>query len=168
LIIALEEKIRSPSKCVQIPIGLQVRIFAVDFYILPLEDYEVVLGTQWLRILGPIRWDFETLEMQFVWDREPIILHGIKSRSGSSQEFLSLCPEGAENGKEMLEQNVKEKEEEMGQGFEENGVIFAKSELKQNGKKKEEEMEPRLEGQGEIFAKLELFFGGKEVVRGEG
>jgi hypothetical protein len=160
------EKIRSPDKCVQVPVELQGMIFTVDFYILPLEGYEVVLGTQWLRILRPIHWDFETLEMQFVWDKEPIILHGIKSRVGMSQEFLSLYPEVAENSKEMLEQNMKEKEEEIEQGWEEHGVFFTKPELKQNGKKKEEEMEPRMEGQWVIFTKLELFLGDKEVVRG--
>jgi hypothetical protein len=63
VIIASGEKIRSPGKCVQIPVELQGRIFTVDFYILQLEGYGVVLGTQWLRIFGPIHWDFETLEM---------------------------------------------------------------------------------------------------------
>jgi hypothetical protein len=64
MIIASVEKICSPSKCVQIPIELQGKIFIVDFCIMQLEGYGVVLGTQWLRILGPICWDFETLEMQ--------------------------------------------------------------------------------------------------------
>jgi len=72
------------------------RIFTVDFYILQLEGCEVVLGTQWLRILGPIRWDFEMLEMQFVWNMETVVIHGIKNGTGSSREFLSLYPEGAE------------------------------------------------------------------------
>ena len=37
----------------------------VDFFILPLEGYDVALETQWLRTLGPIQWDFETLQMKF-------------------------------------------------------------------------------------------------------
>jgi hypothetical protein len=55
VMIASKEKIRSPGKCVQISVELQGRIFIVDFYILPLEGYGVVLGTQWLQILVPIR-----------------------------------------------------------------------------------------------------------------
>jgi hypothetical protein len=70
MIVASWEKIRSPGKCVKILVELQGRILTVDFYILQLDGYGVVLGTQWLWILGPIRWDFETLEMQFVWNRE--------------------------------------------------------------------------------------------------
>jgi hypothetical protein len=120
----------------------------------------VVLGTQWLRILGPIRWNFETLEMQFVWDKVPIILHGIKGNLGRSKEFMFLYPKAAENSKERLEQNVKEKEEERKHGLEEQGVTFTKPELNPNRKNKEEEMKPRLEGQGVNCAKLELFLGG--------
>jgi hypothetical protein len=139
--IASGEKIHSPGKCIQIPVELQGMTFTIDFYILPVEDHEVVLGTQWLRILGPIRWNFETLEMQFKWNKVPIILHGIKGKSGRSKEFKYLYPEAAENSKKMLEQNVKKKEEELG---------------------------PKVEGQGGNCAKLELFLEDKEVVRGEG
>jgi hypothetical protein len=134
--IASGENIYSPSKCVQVPVELQGMTFTIDFYILQLEDYEVVLGTQWLRILGPIRWNFETLEMQFVWDKVPIILHGIKGNLGRSKEFMFLYPEAAENSKERLEQNVKEKEEERKHGLEEQGVTFTKPELNPNRKKK--------------------------------
>jgi len=104
--------------------------------------------------------------MKFVRDKVPIILHGIKGKSGRSKEFIFLYPEAAENRKEMLEQNVKEKEEERKHKLEENGVTFTKPELKPNRKKNEEEMETRLEGQGVNCAKLELFLGDKEVVRG--
>jgi len=103
-----------------------------------------------------------------VWDKVPIILHGIKGNSGRSKEFMFLYPKAAENSKERLEQNVKEKEEERKHGLEEQGVTFTKPELNPNRKKKEEEMKPRLEGQGVNCEKLELFLGGKEIVRGEG
>ena len=42
-------------------------LFIVDFFILRLEGYDVVLGTQCLRTLGPIQWDFERLMMAFTW-----------------------------------------------------------------------------------------------------
>lgn len=37
--------------------------FTADFFALPLAGYDVVLGTQWLAMLGPILWDFGTLTM---------------------------------------------------------------------------------------------------------
>jgi hypothetical protein len=126
VMIAFGEKISSPSKCVQISIELQGKKKFVDFYILPLDGYGVVLGTQWLRILGPIRCDFETLEMQFVWDKEPIIQHGIKSRSGRSNKFMSLYLETAENNKERREPTGKEKEKEVEQLLEGYRAVFAK------------------------------------------
>ena len=67
VIVASGEKIRNPGKCVQVPLILQGVNFLVDFYILPLEGYGIVLGTQWLRLLGPIWWDFDKLKMHFVW-----------------------------------------------------------------------------------------------------
>lgn len=66
------------------------------------------------------------MEMQFVWNMEHIVLHGIKNRFGRSREFLSLQPEEAENNKGVLKQNWKEKEEEMEQMLEGYDVVFAK------------------------------------------
>jgi len=106
--------------------------------------------------------------MKFVWEKVPIILHGIKDKSGRSKEFMFLYPEAAKNRKEMLEQNVKKKEKERKHRLEKHGVTFTKPKLKPNRKKKDEEMEPRLEGQGVNCARLELFLGYKEVVKGEG
>jgi hypothetical protein len=37
----------------------------VDFFALPLAGYDIVLGTQWFAMLGPILWDFRTLSMMF-------------------------------------------------------------------------------------------------------
>jgi hypothetical protein len=37
--------------------------FLMDFYIIPLDGYDVVLGCEWLRTLGPIVWDFTKLSM---------------------------------------------------------------------------------------------------------
>jgi hypothetical protein len=53
--IASGEKIPCSGKCIQIPVGLQGMTFTIDFSIMPVEDYEVVLGTQWLRIFYILR-----------------------------------------------------------------------------------------------------------------
>jgi hypothetical protein len=68
----------------------------------------------------------------------------LKNGSDRPREFLSLYPEGAENIKGVLQQNMKKKEEEWKHGLEEHGASFTKPELKQNEKEKEE--------QGVIFA----------------
>lgn len=74
VMVALGEKLVSPGRCSQVSIKLQKVPFFVDLFILPLEGYDVVLGTQWLRMLGPIQWDFEKLQMKFIWDRKEVVL----------------------------------------------------------------------------------------------
>ena len=44
---------------------MQGHAFAVDLNVLPLGDCELVLGTQWLRTLGVIQWDFMAMSMKF-------------------------------------------------------------------------------------------------------
>jgi hypothetical protein len=39
--------------------------FNTNFYVLPLDGFDVVLGVQWLRTLGPVLWDFDDLKMTF-------------------------------------------------------------------------------------------------------
>jgi hypothetical protein len=39
--------------------------FRIDFYIVSLAGYEMVLGCQWLHTLGPVLWDFATQAMSF-------------------------------------------------------------------------------------------------------
>jgi len=48
-----------------------------DMYVLPLEGCDMVLGDQWLRILGPILWDFSKLRMKFIVDGCKYTLKGL-------------------------------------------------------------------------------------------
>lgn len=49
--------------CPQTPLSLQGHAFTVDFHILPLSEVDIVLGIQWLKQLGPIITDYDTLTM---------------------------------------------------------------------------------------------------------
>jgi hypothetical protein len=53
--------------------------FHIDFYIVSLAGYEMVLGCQWLRTLGPVLWDFATQAMSFWRLDHPIQWQGIAS-----------------------------------------------------------------------------------------
>lgn len=52
--------------------------FQQDMMLIPLGNCDVVLGVQWLSLLGPITWDFLQLEMQFRYLNKRVVLHGIK------------------------------------------------------------------------------------------
>ncbi len=77
--MASSEKLTSKGKCSRIPIKLG-SITQVDFYILPLEGYDVVLGTHWLRTLGEIVWDFSKLIIRFTSNGEDVVLRGISNQ----------------------------------------------------------------------------------------
>lgn len=77
MVVALEERLPSRGKCTNVKLLLQgIFSISVDFYILPLEGYDIVLGTQWLRTLGQIMWDFAKLQMSFRIANEEIVLRG--------------------------------------------------------------------------------------------
>lgn len=52
--------------------------FTQDMMLIPLGNCDMVLGVQWLSLLGPITWDFLKLEMQFKYLSKKVVLHGIK------------------------------------------------------------------------------------------
>ncbi|XP_010484947.1 PREDICTED: uncharacterized protein LOC104763244 [Camelina sativa] len=52
--------------------------FQDDFMLIPLGGCDMVLGVQWLALLGDITWNLQKLEMGFWWKSQKILLHGIK------------------------------------------------------------------------------------------
>ncbi|XP_062153129.1 uncharacterized protein LOC133861362 [Alnus glutinosa] len=76
--MANREKISCTGLCTLVLIWLQGEPFLVDFFILTMDVCEVVLGTQWLRTLGPIWWDFTILLMRFKWKINELELRGIR------------------------------------------------------------------------------------------
>jgi hypothetical protein len=76
--VANGEKIGCTGLCPAVLIWLQGEPFLVDFFILPMDVCEVVMGTQWLRTLGPIWWDFTMLLMRFRWKNNEVELRGIR------------------------------------------------------------------------------------------
>ena len=48
---------------------------------MPLGECDVILGTQWLRTLGPILWDFVELWMQFSINGKKHTSRGLKTGS---------------------------------------------------------------------------------------
>ena len=62
--------------------------FHVDFFLLPVEGYDAVFGTQWLKELGPINWEFNELWMRFRYEEKTVELRGTK---GPSNKFMGDC-----------------------------------------------------------------------------
>jgi hypothetical protein len=63
--------------------------FLITCYTLALGGFDVVLGIQWLRSLGPIFWDFSRLAMSFWRHDHLVILYG--EASPPSRPGLASC-----------------------------------------------------------------------------
>lgn len=87
--LASGEKLVSRGRCTGVSIKLSNFFTKADFYILPLDGYEVVMGTQWLCTLGEIIWDFSKLIMRFVYDGREITLQGVSVDSKKISAMLN-------------------------------------------------------------------------------
>ena len=65
MVVANRERLSSPWCCNGVKLFLQDIPIEVDFFLLPLEGCDAILGVQWLGTLGPILWDFGRMQMQF-------------------------------------------------------------------------------------------------------
>lgn len=71
------EKLISSGRCKEVCMTLQGVPIVVDLYLLPLEGCDTLLGAQWLRMLGPIIWDFSKHQMTFQIGDKDVALQGM-------------------------------------------------------------------------------------------
>ena len=69
--------VKTLGVCHGVTISMQGNKFVVDFNVLHLGSYAVVLGTQWLSTLGEISWDFKLLTMKFSYLGKMVLLQGL-------------------------------------------------------------------------------------------
>ena len=62
--------------CPQVAMTMQGTNFTLDLFIFPIEEPDVVLGVQWLQLLGHVSHDYSTLSMEFYWNGSLVILCG--------------------------------------------------------------------------------------------
>jgi predicted aspartyl protease len=61
------------------PLTIGGASFPADLYVIPLAGYDVVLGTQWLAVLGPIVWDFGNRAVSFTYQGRTFCWQGLPS-----------------------------------------------------------------------------------------
>ena len=79
--VADDTIIKTLGSCHGVTVTLQGHRFVLDFNVLHLGGCEVVLGTQWLRTLGVINWDFQLLTMKFLYLGKRVFLQGLQPTS---------------------------------------------------------------------------------------
>lgn len=55
---------------------MSVREFSADLRILKLGGCHVILGVDWMKKIGPLVFDFNTLEVTFNWEGQQVTLDG--------------------------------------------------------------------------------------------
>ncbi|KAF3635230.1 putative early nodulin-like protein 1-like [Capsicum annuum] len=88
--IANGEKVPRLGVCPQATISIGDHCFIVDFYVIPLDGFDIVLGVKWLQTLGPILWNFAELTMRFSLEGKSILLQG--QQQYCDKEPTSLPP----------------------------------------------------------------------------
>jgi hypothetical protein len=61
------------------PLTIGGASFPADLYVMPLAGYDVVLGTRWLTVLGPIVWDFSNRAVSFTYQGRTFCWQGLAS-----------------------------------------------------------------------------------------
>jgi hypothetical protein len=77
------------KKCTDVRLELQDHVFIVDLYLLPTLRFDIVLGMQWLRNLGPCIHDHNALTMEFQWEGRDVKLAGNTEMVTTKQETVT-------------------------------------------------------------------------------
>ncbi|XP_077236504.1 uncharacterized protein LOC143878006 [Tasmannia lanceolata] len=102
VVVASGAKLSSSGKCMGDILNLQGVPISIDFYLLPLEGYDVVLGTQWLRTLGPIIWDFSRMQMKFKVNDKEVTLQGLSNPEDRVVDDSKFIRTSKKNGQGVL------------------------------------------------------------------
>ncbi|WVZ58543.1 LOW QUALITY PROTEIN: hypothetical protein U9M48_008809, partial [Paspalum notatum var. saurae] len=69
--------IPSVGLCAATDVLIQEEVFSLNCFVLALDGFDIVLGVQWLKTLGPIIWDFAALTMAFYCGGPAICWQGL-------------------------------------------------------------------------------------------
>ncbi|KAL6323626.1 hypothetical protein AAG906_039221 [Vitis piasezkii] len=67
--------------------------FSLTLFALPLTSLDLVLGVQWLELLGPVVCDWRNLTMEFEWRSQNCVLQGLRTTPIQPVDFQCLSKE---------------------------------------------------------------------------
>jgi hypothetical protein len=102
VLVANRERLSNKGKCSAVPVWLGGTLFTLEFFLIDLRGYDSVLGAQWLKMLGPILWDFSSLCMSFRWQGKKVTLVGLEAPRNRILEGPEMQKELRHNGEGVL------------------------------------------------------------------
>ena len=89
--VANRERVECAGRCQGIRLSIQGITITADYYVLSMAAYQVVLGVQWLKTLGPVETNYKQLTMTFRIDEVRHTLQGLgRQAEASSIEVLHI------------------------------------------------------------------------------
>ncbi|RZS13089.1 hypothetical protein BHM03_00044621 [Ensete ventricosum] len=85
------------QKCPWVKLILQEQDIVADFFLLPLDGFDIVLGIDWLSMIGDIFWNILKLTMKFFRKGKQVILRGSPATTTTIQH-LEGVPKEKSNG----------------------------------------------------------------------
>jgi hypothetical protein len=81
------DKVASTDICKDIKFSIAGEEFVLDFFVIPLTGYEMVLDVHCLRTLGLILWDFTHTHMSCWRDNHRVVWQGVLAHRAAVDAF---------------------------------------------------------------------------------
>jgi len=88
--VANGDSVPCQGYCAAVQVSMQGHSFSPKLYLLTLGGCSLVLGVDWLRLLGPILWDFVDLTMKFQHEGQEVQLQGMRQTESTLEEAKSV------------------------------------------------------------------------------
>lgn len=91
VVVANGEELKNSGFCKSVSWTVQGSQLKVNFHLLPFKGYDIVLDIQWFNTLGPVLWDFLKLHMSFHYNKQELLMEGIKKsplKIGNSKQIV--------------------------------------------------------------------------------
>jgi len=86
--VANGEKLKCQGRFEAVRVDLQGTHFSLTLYSLPLTGLDLVLGIQWLEMLGSVVCNWKQLTMEFQWKNQLRRLHGVGDEGTNSGGYM--------------------------------------------------------------------------------
>ncbi|RZR84874.1 hypothetical protein BHM03_00011750 [Ensete ventricosum] len=91
--VANGQILKCNQKCPRVKLILQEQDIVADFFLLPLDDFDIVLDIDWLSTIGDIFWNFSKLTIKFFSKGKQVVLRWSQATTTTTQHLERLPKE---------------------------------------------------------------------------
>ncbi|RWW69953.1 hypothetical protein BHE74_00022407 [Ensete ventricosum] len=91
--VANDQILKCNKKYPWVKLSLQEQDIVADFFLLPLDGLDIVLGIDWLSTIGDIFWNFSKLTMKFFRKGKQVVLQGSPATTTTTPHLEGILKE---------------------------------------------------------------------------